>query len=132
MFADDFLSDEELLKQRPEVVFDSSRALPAEKFQGETLRPILKLRNEWLLGQMRSYLAQHHPGFAGFTPAAQLEVIEKAVKSNSKFRDVLTQAVFALMTKAEKEFVQTHRKDVAGRLSQLLIQRFVSQRGKLL
>jgi hypothetical protein len=132
MFADDFLSDEELLKLRPEVVFDSSRALPAEKFQGETLRPILKHKNEWLLGQMRGYLVKRHPGFAGFTPAEQYEAIEKAVKNNVKFRNTITKAVSALMTNAEKEFVQLNRKDIAGRLTQLLIERFMSQREKLL
>ncbi|MCA6365375.1 MAG: hypothetical protein IM638_20250 [Bacteroidetes bacterium] len=132
MFADDFLSDEELLKLRPEVVFDSSRALPAEKFQGETLRPILKYKNEWLLGQLRAYLTKRFPGFAGFTQVAQYEAIENAVKRNAKFRQTIMQAVFALMTKAEKEFAHTHRKDVAGRLTQLLIERFVSQREKLL
>jgi hypothetical protein len=81
---------------------------------------------------MRGYIARKHPGFSGYAKAAQVDVIETAVKRNNRFRETLTKAVFALMTGREKEFARLNRKDVAGRLSQLLIERFVSQRENLL
>ncbi|MCU0432893.1 MAG: hypothetical protein MUC87_05515 [Bacteroidia bacterium] len=132
MYADDFLSDEELLALRPAVVFDDSGALEAEKFQGHTLRPILKLKNEWLLETLRRYISQKHPGFAGVPPARQHEIIAQAVQTDKKLREQLFREIFSMMTAAEKQFAQTHRKETAKRLSSLLTVRYVSQLPKLL
>lgn len=126
------LRDEFLLRLRPAVAFDAGKALPAERFQGETLRPVLKFQNEWLLLRMRTYLQARHPDFAQLRPAKRKELLDHVVKFDKLFRAELIGAVLGLLTSEEAIFAAEHRADVSKRLSQLLVERFVSQEEHLL
>jgi hypothetical protein len=126
------LRDQALTALRPEVDFDAERALPAELFQGKTLRPLLKFQNEWLLQRMHEYIRKKHKAFGALSPEAQKQFIDHAVKFDKLFRAEITGAVYGLMTSEEVMFVNEHKSDVSKRLTQLIIERFVSQINKLL
>ncbi|MGL5890519.1 MAG: hypothetical protein ACRC3B_11575 [Bacteroidia bacterium] len=132
MSATNFFRDEALLKLRSEVQFEAQKALPAELFQGNTLRPILKFQNEWLLMRMNEYISKKKKDFSSLRPEARNQFIDHAVKFDKLFRAELTGAVYGLMTAEEARFVNENKTDVSKRLTQLIVERYVSQIDQLL
>jgi hypothetical protein len=132
MSVSNILRDEALLSLRPVVEFDAEKALPAELFQGKTLRPLLKFQNEWLLMRMKEYISKKQKNFAALRLEAQKQFIDHAVKFDKLFRAEITGAVYGLMTAEEAQFVNENKSDVSKRLTQLIVERFVSQIDRLL
>lgn len=92
--------DHHLLSQRPRIpqadVFETT--CPDERFQNQTLRPVIKLQNDLLVEAFRNYAHKHKDVFFGLSPAKKLDYIEHAIQRDIKFRNALKGMVIGLFT----------------------------------
>lgn len=99
------LRDINLLELRPEI--PSARITenmsPDERFQNETLRPVVKLQDGLLLAAFRNYIAKHKNKFYELKLDKRLEYIENAIQKDMKFRNSLKGMVIGQFTLNEYE-----------------------------
>jgi hypothetical protein len=98
-----------LLEIRPEIL--GARILPGmsddEKFQNETIRPIVKLQNELLTAVFKNYIHKMKNEFYNLTIDQRLAYIENAVQKNTKFRNSLKGIIIGQFTLEEyKTYIQ--------------------------
>ncbi len=81
----------DLLKVRPEI--PSAKITPDtsrdEKFQNQTLRPVIKLQNPLLIEVFRNYVNKHKGEFYELSVERKLAFIENAIQKDIKFRNSL-------------------------------------------
>jgi len=94
-----------LLKLRPEIHQSKTDGLmsPEEFFQNDTLRPILKLQNELLLGLFNAYIARHKGVFNDLTIGHKMNYIDGALQKDIALKNVLKGVVIGQMTLDELE-----------------------------
>ncbi len=131
------MTDQTLLALRPTVATEDTATNPAEAFQNQTLRPVLKLQNELLLGLFRHYLAkrkQRGPNgevparFAKLSPAEQEAYIAHTIRTDLKFRNLLVGMVVGHFTADELAQFLADEAELTRRLGNLLTQRLQDQR----
>ncbi|RZS90456.1 glyoxalase [Aquimarina brevivitae] len=92
-----------LLALRPEIlsakVHDNMTA--DEKFQNETIRPIVKLQNDLLIEVFRNYIAKRKNTFYDLTVEKKLSYIENAIQKDMKFRNSLKGMIIGQFTVEE-------------------------------
>lgn len=110
---------------------DLGASLPAERFQNEVLRPILKGQNELLLAIFRHYLRARKNPLERLPLPEQRSYIAHALRTDQKFKNRLQGTIIGHFTLDEwAEFV-TDEAELTRRLTELLIQRFQSQIAEL-
>lgn len=72
-----------------------------ERFQNETLRPIVKLQDELLLAVFRNYIKKHKNKFYELKLEKRLEYVENAIQRDIKFRNSLKGIVIGQFTLEE-------------------------------
>lgn len=120
--------DELLLAHKGEtigiVTKDSS---PEEKFQNETLRPILKFQNDLFIEVFRNYATKQKGVFFTLSPEKKLAYIENTIQRDIKFRNSLKGIVIGMFTVSEyKEYI-LNSSNLNKRMMNLLIERIKSQ-----
>ncbi|OYU83904.1 MAG: glyoxalase [Flavobacterium sp. BFFFF2] len=98
-----------------------------ERFQNETLRPILKMQNELFCAVFINYAIKQKGVFFGLNPAKKELYIEQVIQRDIKFRNVLKGMVIAYFTLAEWTEYQQHSSPLNKRMMNLLIERLKSQ-----
>lgn len=92
--------DSILLSLRPEIA--SAKILPGmsleERFQNETLRPIIKLQNDLLLEAFKNYIGKHKNVFYNLTIEKKIGYIDNAVHKDMKFRNSLKGMIIGQFT----------------------------------
>ena len=104
-------NDEALLELRKSalgIINEDSSA--EERFQNQTLRPILKLQNELLLEVSKKQL-----------------YIENALQKDVKFSNSLKGMIIGLFTIAEYKEYSLNTSNINKRIANLLMERFKSQ-----
>ena len=95
--------DINLMELRPEI--PSARITenmsPDERFQNESLRPIVKLQNDLLLAAFRNYIAKHKNKFYELKLEKRLEYVENAIQRDIKFRNSLKGMIIGQFTLEE-------------------------------
>lgn len=95
--------DEALLKLRPQI--PSAKVLPGmssdERFQNETLRPIIKMQNDLLLAVFRNYASKHKNVFYDLSVEKRIDYIENAIHKDQKFRNSLKGIIIGQFTLKE-------------------------------
>ncbi len=104
----------------------------AGHFQNATLRPILKLQNELLLQMFRHYLQKTKGSFFQLPPPRQLEFIANSIRSDLRFRNLLTGVIIGHFTESEMTVFTEQEQELTRRIADLLIQRLSDQVEKLL
>ena len=74
-----------------------------ERFQNETLRPIVKLQDGLLLAVFRNYIKKHKNKFYELKIDKRLEYVENAIQRDIKFRNSLKGIVIGQFTLEEYE-----------------------------
>ncbi|GAA4323003.1 hypothetical protein GCM10023115_51440 [Pontixanthobacter gangjinensis] len=74
-----------------------------ERFQNETLRPIVKLQNDLLLAVFRNYIKKHKNKFYELKLEKRMEYVENAIQRDIKFRNSLKGMVIGQFTLEEYE-----------------------------
>jgi hypothetical protein len=123
--------DELLLSLRPTVDTENTAVSPAEQFQNQTLRPILKGQNDRLLDTFRDYTHKRKDTFARLPRPERLGYIEHALQTDQKFKNRLLGYVISHFTDPEWQTFRTDEAEVTRRTVSLLIQRLQDQESLL-
>ena len=98
-----------------------------EKFQNQTLRPILKFQNDLYIEVFRNYAIKQKNAFFSLTPEKKMIYIENVIHRDIKFRNSLKGIIIGLFTISEyKEYIQ-NSSNINKRMMNLLIERLKSQ-----
>lgn len=117
--------DEYLLKLRPQIASAvvSSATLPDEKFQNQTLRPVIKLQNDLLVEAFKNYMQKHKNVFFEMNVEKRMHYIENAIQKDIKFRNSLKGMIIGQFTIKEYQFYITNSSALNKRMMNLVIQR---------
>ena len=119
------LKIESLIDDRLGKVFLDSTT--EERFQNQTLRPILKFQNDLFILVMKNYITKHKTGFYSFTTEKKLDFFEYSIKKDIKFRSFLKGLIIGLFQTSEFDLYIQNSSALNKRMMQLLIERYKSQ-----
>lgn len=114
--------DLHLLQSRPEICDAgiSSAMCADEKFQNETLRPVIKLQNDLLVAAFRNYIQKHKNAFHDMSIEKRLLFIENSVQKDIKFRNSLKGMIIGQFTLPEYEFYISNSSALNKRMMSLV------------
>ena len=119
--------DQALLAIRPLLPLDNSLSTEREKFQNETLRPILKFQNPAIKVVVNEWMKAHKQDLSSQTKERASATIEHVLKTNQQLRNQLFALVTGLMTEVELSYYFSQKGELNRRLTSMLIQRLVDQ-----
>lgn len=119
--------DEALLALRPPIISEATQMTPAEQFQNETLRPLLKLQNDLLLSVFQGYLQKRKNTFAQMAANDQVDYIDHTIRQDQKFKNLLVGLILGHFTTGEWQVFQADEAELTRRIVTLLIQRIQYQ-----
>jgi hypothetical protein len=120
------LRSQQLSSIRPTLELDSTQSTPAEQFQNQTLRPILKFQHELLVAAFRAYIDKRHGVFFQLSAKDRVEWIKHSVQKDQSLRNTLTGMVIGHFSLEEWDSFQANEAEHSRRLIQMLIQRLQS------
>lgn len=101
--------DKFLLRIRPEIpnAKTFSNTSDEERFQNETLRPIVKLQNDLMLAIFRNYVQKHKNVFYDLSLEKRIKYIENAIHKDTRFRNSIRGIIVGQFTLGEyEEYIQ--------------------------
>jgi hypothetical protein len=98
-----------------------------EKFQNQTLRPILKLQNDLFISVFINHISKHKNDFYSLPVDKKLQFIENAIQKDIKFRNSLKGMVIGLFTIDEYALYIQNSSSLNKRMMNMLIERLKSQ-----
>mgnify|MGYP006180932707 FL=1 len=120
--------DEALLEIRGDSIgqiFETSSL--EERFQNQTIRPILKFQNDLFVEVLRNYANKQKGVFFTLSPEKKMNYIENAIQRDIKFRNSLKGIIIGMFTISEyKDYIQ-NSSNINKRMMNLLIERLKSQ-----
>lgn len=120
--------DEAILELRESaigIINEDSSA--EERFQNQTLRPILKLQNELLLEVFINYAKVQKGVFFELSLSKKQLYIENALQKDVKFSNSLKGMIIGFFTLAEYREYSQNTSNINKRITNLLLERFKSQ-----
>ena len=119
----------DLLRIRPEI--KKTLALDnmgkEERFQNETLRPILKLQNPLLIDVFQNYIEKRKGVFYELSLQKKLDYIESSLIKDQKFRNSVKGMVIGHFTVLEYGIYKQHSSSLNKRMMNLVIERLKDQ-----
>lgn len=120
---------DDLLRLRPEI--PSARISPnmsdEERFQNQTLRPIIKFQNALLMAAFRNYVTKHKNSFFELELAKRMEFIENAIQKDIKFRNSLKGMIIGQFAVEEYLVYITNSSSLNKRMMNMVINRLKDQ-----
>lgn len=98
-----------------------------EKFQNQTLRPILKFQNDLFIEVFKNYAVKQKGVFFTLSPEKKMHYIENVIQRDIKFRNSLKGIVIGLFTLEEYQDYILNSSNLNKRMMNLLIERLKSQ-----
>ena len=118
-----------MIQIRPEI--PSARILPNmsadERFQNETLRPIIKLQNDLLLASFQNYIVKTKNAFYELRLEKRMNYIANAIQKDIKFRNSLKGMVIGQFTLEEYETYILNSSALNKRMMNMVIKRLQDQ-----
>lgn len=118
-----------LLEIRP--VVSAAKILPniseEERFQNQTLRPILKLQNDLLLASFQKYIVRAKNRFHELKKDARLDYITNAIQKDIKFRNSLKGIILGQFTLEEYKEYSMNSSALNKRIMNMAIKRLQDQ-----
>jgi len=105
---------------RPEMGAD-------ERFQNQTLRPIIKFQNDLFLAVFRNYIKKHKNTYFTLKQEEREQYIEKAIQRDIKFRNALKGMVIGQFTLGEYEQYIQNSSALNKRMMNMVIERLKDQ-----
>ena len=102
---------------------------PAEAFQNETLRPILKMQHELLLELFRHYLVKRKVDWTNLAHNRRSAKAKELISRDNRLRGLLFGTTIGQFTPAELTFYLEHESECNRRLTGLLTQRILDGMG---
>lgn len=115
------------LALRPDLPNLSPAQSPAEQFQNETLRPILKLQNELIIQLFRHFLQKRKVNLQSLPPEQRNKWIANSIRKDNRLRNLLLGLVIGQFTPQELATFFAIETEARRRTFDLLIQRLQSQ-----
>lgn len=119
----------DLLRIRPEIkkhqTFENMS--DAERFQNDTLRPVLKLQNLLLIAAFVNYANKHKGVFYELSLDKRMQYIETAICKDLKFRNAVKGMLIGQFTVAEYAFYIQNSSKLNKRMMNLVIIRLQEQ-----
>ena len=120
--------DEAILEIRGEFIgMISENSSFEEKFQNQTLRPILKLQNDLFIEVFRNYAIKQKGVFFSLHPENKMLYIENAIQKDTKLRNSLKGIIIGMFTILEYKTYIKNSSNLNKRMMNLLIERLKSQ-----
>ncbi|MFN2423076.1 MAG: glyoxalase [Cryomorphaceae bacterium] len=119
--------DMQLRAIRPGLELQTEKSCETEKFQSETLRPILKFQNGIILAQFKKYIEKFKPQFNAYNQSAQKNYIEDAMKKDVRIKNSLIACTVSMMTLEEYEFYCANKNELNKRIVAMVIERIKDQ-----
>ncbi|WP_047245366.1 hypothetical protein [Maribacter thermophilus] len=120
---------QKLLQIRPEI--SSAKILPNmssdERFQNETLRPILKLQNDLFLASFQNYIVKGKNYFYNLDIENRLNYITNAIQKDIKYRNSLKGIIIGQFTLEEYESYIKNSSSLNKRMMNMVIKRLQDQ-----
>lgn len=98
-----------------------------ERFQNETLRPIIKLQNDLFLFSFQNYITKRKNTFYELTTQKRLDYIVHAIQKDLKFRNSLKGMVIGQFTIEEYEMYTRSSSAMNKRMMNMVIKRIQDQ-----
>jgi hypothetical protein len=98
-----------------------------EKFQNQTLRPILKLQNDLFVEVFKNHISKHKNDFYQYSVEKKLQFIENSIQKDIKFRNALKGIVIGLFSLDEYATYIQNSSSLNKRMMNMLIERLKSQ-----
>lgn len=123
------ISRKELLALRPEIpVIDHEIVTnPAEKFQNETLRPILKLQNDLLVAVYRQYVEDRKSVLFKLPEPKRPTYIADSLKKDQRLRNMMLGMIMGLFSEEEYAEYTADKREISKRAISMLITRLQDQ-----
>ena len=123
------LRSEALLSGRPSIPGAAIRPEMGadERFQNQTLRPIIKFQNELVLGVFRNYIRKHKNTYHTLEREGREQYIEKAIQRDIKFRNALKGMIIGQFTLEEYEQYIQNSSALNKRMMNMVIERLKDQ-----
>jgi hypothetical protein len=102
---------------------------PAEAFQNETLRPILKMQHELLLGLFRHYLVKRKVNWSNLAREQRSAKAKELISRDNRLRGLLFGTVIGQFTTDELAFYLEQESECNRRLTGLLTDRLLDGLG---
>lgn len=119
----------DLLAMRPEIpgaqITEFMR--DEEKFQNQTLRPVIKLQNDLLIEAFRNYVNKHKGLFYTLSLPKRLSYIENSIQRDIKFRNSLKGMVIGQFTVDEYTHYIENSSNLNKRMMNMVIERIKDQ-----
>jgi hypothetical protein len=119
----------DLLRFRPEIpsarITDNMSA--DERFQNQTMRPVIKFQNPLLLAAFANYIIKHKNGFHELVLEKRMEFIERAIQKDIKFRNSLKGIIIGQFTIEEYEIYILNSSALNKRMMNMVIERLKDQ-----
>lgn len=118
-----------LQKIRPQILSAKITEIMSdeERFQNQTLRPVIKLQNELFLHVFKNYIAKRKNLFYQLTPEKRLDYVTHAIQKDLKLRNSLKGMVIGQFTIVEYETYLKSPSAVNKRMLNLVIKRIQDQ-----
>lgn len=118
-----------LLDIRPEISqshFNSAMSFD-ERFQNQTLRPVIKLQNFLLIEAFKNYVNKHKGVFFDLSLEKKLQYIERAIQKDIKFRNSLKGMIIGQFTVEEYRDYISNSSALNKRMMNMVIERLKDQ-----
>ena len=119
----------DLLRIRPEIKTTQIHAEMSsdERFQNETLRPILKFQNTLLIEMFKNYIRKYKNTFYELSLEKRLLYIENAILKDIKFRNSLKGIVIGQLTVEEYNTYIQNSSALNKRMMNMVVERLKNQ-----
>ncbi|WP_423794669.1 glyoxalase [Maribacter stanieri] len=98
-----------------------------ERFQNQTLRPIIKLQNDLLLASFKNYIKKMKNTFYELKLEKRMEYITKAIQKDVKLRNSLKGMIIGQLTVDEYEIYIQNSSALNKRMMNMVIKRLEDQ-----
>ena len=122
------MTNDKEINKRPiiEKAVVSEKMSEVEKFQNNTLRPIIKMKHELLMAYFEHYLTIQKFDFKDFTEIKKTEFIERAFSKDSQFRNEIKGIIIGHFTLDEFAIYKNFSKDSNKRILTMVKERILS------
>ncbi|WP_108425543.1 glyoxalase [Flagellimonas amoyensis] len=118
-----------LLDIRPDVKqshFNSEMGFD-ERFQNQTLRPVIKIQNDLLIEAFKNYVGKHKGVFYDLSLEKKFQYIERAIQKDIKFRNSLKGMIIGQFTVEEYRDYISNSSALNKRMMNMVIERLKDQ-----
>ncbi|WP_294205883.1 glyoxalase [uncultured Chryseobacterium sp.] len=100
---------------------------PAERFQNQVLRPVLKLQNDLYISLFSNYASRQAPAFSSLTTEKKHLLIEQSLQKDTVLKNTLIGISIGMLTGEELETYISDSKTFNKRILAMITERIKSQ-----